>query len=91
MYHSLPKETLAELILYIAEHEEFTSLKKLKTVTHQQFVQALKALAQDLMDSALEQGSGVDALMNGLNDNVKEVLDKLPKSDRIKLIRGFLG
>ncbi|MCP5467887.1 MAG: hypothetical protein H7A32_01290 [Deltaproteobacteria bacterium] len=90
MYHSLPKETLGELLLYIAEHEEFNSLKNLKTVTHKQFIQALKDLAHDLIESSLDQGSGIDILMSGLNDNVKEILEKLPKQDRVKLIKGFL-
>lgn len=91
MYESLPKETLGELLLYVADHEDFSSLKSLNTVTQKQFVAALKAFAQDLIESSFTEGSAVTELMNGLNDNVRQILEKLPQADREKLIKGFLS
>jgi hypothetical protein len=48
MYGPLPADTLAELLLYLNDHESFDSLKGLGTVSRQALGAALKTLAAQL-------------------------------------------
>ena len=57
MYGSLPADTLAELLLYLNEHEPFASLKQLGTVSRQALSASLQALAKKLKDEAPEDNA----------------------------------
>ena len=48
MYGPLPADTLAELLLYLNDHESFDSLKGLGTVSRQALGSALRSLAAKL-------------------------------------------
>jgi len=93
MFGSLPKDTLAEVLLYLSEKESFSSLKELGTISHKQLKSALKDLAKFLKKDAIASTPQEELLKlnKGIKKPFQEILDQLPPEERAKLLRGFLN
>lgn len=90
MYGSIPADTLAELLLFLNEHESFDSLKKLGTVSRQALSAALQALATQLR-SAVPAEASVPELRDWkeLAEPYREILAKLTPREAQLLLKGF--
>ncbi len=89
---SLPKETLSELLNFLADHESFESLRELGTITPQQVRTILKELAQELKREAareMEETPLDPSHFDELSPEVKEALSTLSPGDLQRLIRHF--
>ena len=91
-YGTLPADTLAELLLYLNDHESFASLKDLGTVSRQALSAAIQALAQDLL---LKSKSTADAEIPNFREwkelaaPYREILAKLSPREAQLLLKGL--
>ncbi len=88
----LPKETLSELLLYLAEHEEFSSLQALNSFNPAQVRAALKELAFELRrESEKERDLSKMAYkhLEELSPKVKQVLSTLTPREFQTLFKQF--
>jgi hypothetical protein len=87
---SMPKATLAELILFIAENERFTSVKERlgSGVTVSEVRTALRELAAELSAEAATEGDG-HSIDSELTDKTREIIAKLSESEGKRLLAAF--
>lgn len=89
-YGTLPAETLAELLLYLNEHESFASLKSLGTVSRQSLSAAIEALAQELKAQSQAQAEVPDFReWKELAAPYREILAKLSPREAQLLLKGL--
>ncbi|MFA4874956.1 MAG: hypothetical protein WC956_06075 [bacterium] len=89
---SMPKATLAELILFIAENESFSSVKDhLKGgFTVSEVRAALRELAAEVTREALADGDAQDATaVSELSSKTREIISALPQDDGQRLLAAF--
>jgi len=93
MYGSIPKDTLAEILIYLAENEKFSSLKDFGTLSPTKLKNALQDLAQRLKQEASQEFSEEDIkkLEQSLKKPHQAILSKLSSEERERLLRGFLN
>jgi ribosome recycling factor len=93
MYGSIPKDTLAEILLFLVEKENFSSLKELGSISRQKLGEALTELAKDLKKSAKDatQEEDLEKLMEELKKPFQEIIAKLSDAERERLLKGFLN
>lgn len=93
MSSSIPKDTLAEILLYLVEKESFDSLKELGTVSRPKFVQAIKALAEQLKLDVIKEieAEEIEKLQGELKKPFQEIVAQLPPDQRERLLKGFLN
>ncbi len=93
MSHSLPKQTLAEVLLFLVEKENFSSVTELRTLTLEQIQQSLTDLAFRLHEEARHENSVEDfkRVEQGLLPSYKNLLTQLSREEKEKLIKGFLN
>ncbi|MDL1872750.1 hypothetical protein FBR05_11180 [Deltaproteobacteria bacterium PRO3] len=90
MYGQIPAETLAELLLYLNEHESFASLKSLGTVSRQSLSAAIEALAQELKTQSKAQAEVPDFReWKELAAPYREILAKLSPREAQLLLKGL--
>lgn len=89
MFGSIPKDTMAELLLFIAEKEKFSSLKELGTLSPRQFRNALRALAEQLKQESLAAHAKDGTLFKNLKKDFQNVIGQLSNSEKERLLRGF--
>ncbi len=90
MYGQIPSDTLAELLLYLNDHESFDSLKTLGTVSRQALSASLKALAKKLKDENPERIEAVDFRnWKELTEPYREILAKLSPREVELLMKGL--
>jgi len=91
MFGNIPKDTLAELILFLNEKENFDSLKELGTVSREDLRRALKELAGQLKVEAAEQAQNIDlASLKELQASHKKILAGLNEREKKLLMKGFV-
>ncbi len=89
-YGTLPAETLAELLLYLNEHESFASLKSLGTVSRQSLSAAIEALAQELKTQSQARAEVPDFReWKELAAPYREILAKLSPREAQLLLKGL--
>jgi len=91
---SMPKDTLAEMIRFIAENEKFACVKQqLGDVFSTAEVRAaLREVAGALMDEAVAEGSAEASEARAdeaLSERTKEVLSSLTPAEERKLFAAF--
>jgi hypothetical protein len=91
---SMPKETLAELIHYIAENEKFSSVASQleSSFTVPQVRAALRELAEELSREAAEEGCcAVGELRSSaeLSSKTKDVISSLSPQEERRLLSAF--
>jgi len=91
---TMPKETLVELLLYLAENESFPSVSKNLAggVTVEEVRATLRELAMALArEVATERGGGVDELIKhvGLSPKAKKIIKALSTREGEKLLSSF--
>ncbi len=92
MIGNLPKETLAELLLFLNEHEEFHSLKALGTVSRHELGNALVGLATELKKEAAASHHNLDfSEFKELKKSHRQILSTLSPRETKLLIKGFLS
>lgn len=93
MNGAIPKDTLAEILIYLAEKEHFDSLKDFGSVSRTQLVQALKELAQRLKQEAGQEveAKEMEKLQKEIKKPYQEIVAKLPEEQRERLLKGFLN
>jgi len=90
MYGQIPAETLAELLLYLNEHESFASLKSLGTVSRQSLSAAIEALAQELKAQSKAEAEVPDFReWKELAAPYREILAKLSPREAQLLLKGL--
>lgn len=90
MYGQIPAETLAELLLYLNEHESFASLKELGTVSRQSLSAAIQALAKDLKAQSEIKAEVPDfSEWKELAAPYREILAKLSPREAQLLLKGL--
>ena len=89
MFGSIPKDTMAELLLFLAENEKFRSLKELGTISPKQFRHALQALAEHLKQEDLASHEASENLIKHLKKDFQNLVSKLSSTERDRLLRGF--
>lgn len=90
MYGTIPKDILAEILLFLAEKESFDSLEQLGTISPKKFKNALLALAKDLKaQSENLQNADLEKLTQELKKPFQEIIAQLPEQERERLIKGF--
>jgi hypothetical protein len=92
-YGSLPKDTLAEVLLYLADKEIFPSLKPLGTITPAKLKAALKELAERLKQEARSEAPAeeLEQLEKSLKKPHQEILSELHPEEKERLLRSFLN
>ncbi len=88
----LPKTTLSELLLFLAEHEDFHSIESLGSFTSAQVREALKDLAFSLRKQASEEQSSAKIdfkHFEELSPKVKQVLSTLTPRECQTLFQHF--
>jgi len=87
----IPKDALAELLIYIAEHETFASLKDFSSFKPAEVRFALKELAMQLKKELQRDGAtGVDiAKLKGIDKRTKQILSALSPRESKLLLRAF--
>jgi hypothetical protein len=92
-YGSIPKDTLAEVLLYLADKEIFPSLKALGTVSPAMLKSALKDLAQKLKQEARNEAplEEMEKLEKSLKKPHQEILSELQPEEKERLLRSFLN
>lgn len=55
-FKNITKEAVCELLLYLAEHEEFESLKSLKAFTKEEMQEVLREIAIQLKEELTDEG-----------------------------------
>lgn len=93
MYGSLPKEIMAEILLFLADREDFSSLKNLGSISKKQFRTALVDLAEKIKNEAKAETSEseMSELKKNLKKNLQIVLAELPPEEQERLLRGFIS
>ena len=87
---SLPKETLADLLLFLAEYEEFHSVSKLikEGITVEEVRENLRTLA-----ATLKQEAGAEPYQaqkdNKLSDEAKSLISCLSPGEEKTLLKAF--
>jgi hypothetical protein len=90
MYGNIPPETLAELLLFLNEHEAFESLKQLGTVSRDELGQALQALALQMKKEAAAAATVPDfSQMKELKKPHRQLLSSLSPREGRLLLKGF--
>ncbi|MBL7684420.1 MAG: hypothetical protein JNK65_00070 [Deltaproteobacteria bacterium] len=87
-----PKETLSEILFFLAEHESFSSVQKLGSLTPNQVKEALRSLASELKQQAIQEQdlSKVDyKKLDELSPKVKQVLSTLTPREFHTLFKNF--
>lgn len=88
----MPKETLAELILFISENENFSSVSK---NLHGSFTVAEVRAALRELASEIAREAGNEHIAHGphaeseLSSKAKEIITLLPKSESQRLLAAF--
>ncbi len=84
-------ETVAELLVYLAEHEDFGSIKTLKAIQKKDVVEILRELAGQLQDQA-----GLEPIMRTsqmtqkhLDSKTTQVIAKLTPQEETQLLKSF--
>lgn len=92
-YGSIPKDTLAEVLLYLADKEIFPTLKELGTITPSKFKNALKELAEKLKKEAQSETppEELENLEKSLKKPHQEILSELQPEEKDRLLRIFLN
>lgn len=89
----MPKETLAELLLFLAENEEFASVEKrlAEGMSIAQVRAALRELAVGLKQEAAEEGdSHYNPQKDGkLSSQTKEIISYLSPGEERALLQAF--
>ncbi len=92
MYGNIPKETLAELLLFINEREELESIQELGTVSRQDLRVALQALARELQAQAKDLDQAIDfGELKELKDSYRKILGALNEREKKILLKGLIG
>lgn len=90
---TMPKETLAELLLFLAEHEEFASVENLlvEELAVSQVRAALREIATALKQEAIqEEASEYHAQKDGrLSKEVKTIISYLSPGEEKSLLQAF--
>lgn len=90
---TLPKDTLAEILLYLAEKEKFPSLKDLGSISSEQVRRSLRDLAHQLKTEAKGQTSqeAVRDLEKTLKKSHQDIVRQLNPDERERLLKSFLN
>jgi Mg/Co/Ni transporter MgtE len=92
MFGNIPKETLAELIHFLNENEDFETLKQLGTVSRQELRNALNDLAIQLKKEATASNEAIDlSKLKELKKPYRQILSALSPRETKLLIKGFLS
>lgn len=90
---TLPKETLAELLLFLSEHENFDSVEKQLAggITKAQVRAALRELAEGLMRLAQEENEGLynPQRDHRLSKEAKTIISYLSPGEEKTLLTAF--
>lgn len=89
---SLPKETLSELLNFLADHESFESVRELGSISAAQVRTILKELAQELKREAtreMEETPLDPSHFDELSPEVKQALSELSPVELQRLVRHF--
>lgn len=89
---TMPKDTLAELLLYLSEHEDLSSVEKLNgVITSEEVRAALRELAGELArESASERRTTYDAKgCKKLSKEAKNVISCLSPREERSLLSAF--
>lgn len=90
---TMPKETLAELLLFVAEQETFASVEKLlaEGVSIPELRAALREVAVSLKQEAFEEGDhDYNAQKDGrLSKEVKTIISYLSPGEEKSLLQAF--
>ncbi|MCB1214811.1 MAG: hypothetical protein KDK66_04975 [Deltaproteobacteria bacterium] len=89
MSGSLPKETLAQVLIYLAENEKFSSLKGLR-LPPERVKEALKELGEEILYGLEASNEEVEEILEDLSPKAKQVLSELSEDDRQKLFSKFV-
>lgn len=88
MPKNFPNETIAELLIYLAENESFSSVKKLGTFDISSVKATLKNLAKKLQDE--EKATPIDfKKIKGIDQRTREILETLSPQESKQLLRAF--
>jgi hypothetical protein len=92
-YGSIPKDTLAEVLLYLADKEIFPSIKGLGTISPAQLKNALKELALKLKQEARNETplEDMENLEKSLKKPHQEILSELQPEEKHRLLKSFLN
>ncbi len=91
-YGNIPKETLAELLLFVNEREELESIRELGTVSREDLRVALNELALQLKVEAANSTQALDlSQLRELNEPYRKILSALSERESKLLKKGFLG
>lgn len=89
----MPKETLAELLLYLADNESFTSVTKNlgEGITVEETRAALRELARELSREAMASRGSVDEAKEAahLSRKAKEIMSYLSPNEEKALLSAF--
>lgn len=90
---TMPKETLAELLLFLADQEEFAAVEErlAGSLTAAQVRAALRELAMELKkEVSLEAGDDYDPQKDGkLSSEAKTIISYLSPGEEKKLLQAF--
>lgn len=90
MYGQLPADTLAELLLYLNDHESFDSLKGLGTVSRQALGAALQSLAAKLKAEGIESAETPDFKdWKEVSEPFRKLLSQLSPREAKLLLKGL--
>lgn len=87
---TLPKETLAEVLIYLAEKEKFSSIKEVRGLSAQRVKEALKALGEEILAQSKASEREMTEALEDLSPKTKQVLEELSEEDRQKLLSKFI-
>ncbi len=87
----IPKDTLSELLFYLADHEEFKSVESLGSFTPQEVRDVLRELALSLRQQADQEETGkIDVKhLEELSSKVKHALSTLTPRELKSLVKHF--
>jgi len=86
---TMPKETAAQLLLFIAENENFDSVKKIGYGVEVAEVRALLREVAAAVDESVETSFSDDGEIADFSENTKRVLSSLSSTDSEKLLAAF--
>jgi len=91
MFGNIPNDTLAELILFLNEKEDFDSLKELGTVSREDLRRALNALAGQLKAEAAAEAQKIDITqLKEISEPYRRILSSLSEREKQILMKGFV-